>query len=69
MFSHAQRLFRALTVCRSPRDGTVEPRQFNVLANWRREYTMETILVELRRDMTSPINRARRQPPEGSTFQ
>jgi ubiquitin-conjugating enzyme E2 variant len=61
---------RALTprAPRSPRDGTVEARTFPVLANWRREYTMETILLELRREMTSPANRARRQPPEGSCF-
>jgi len=52
----------------SPRDGTVEARTFPVLANWRRDYTMETILLELRREMASPANRARRQPPEGSCF-
>jgi ubiquitin-conjugating enzyme E2 variant len=53
---------------RSPRDGTVEARLFPVLANWRREYTMETILLELRREMTSPTNRGKRQPPEGVNF-
>ena len=52
----------------SQRDGTVEARQFPVLANWRREYTMETVLLELRRDMASAANRARRQPPEGTIF-
>ena len=58
-----------LTPCAcSPRDGTVEARTFPVLANWRRDYTMETILLELRREMASPANRARRQPPEGSCF-
>jgi ubiquitin-conjugating enzyme E2 variant len=46
----------------------VEARTFPVLANWRRDYTMETILLELRREMASPANRARRQPPEGSCF-
>jgi ubiquitin-conjugating enzyme E2 variant len=39
-----------------------------VLANWRREYTMETILLELRREMTSPANRNKRQPAEGLNF-
>ena len=29
---------------------------------------METVLMELRRDMASPANRARRQPAEGLTF-
>ena len=52
----------------SPRDGTVEARQFPVLANWKREYTMETVLLQLRAEMASAANRARRQPPEGATF-
>ena len=46
----------------------MEARQFPVLAQWKRDYTMETILSELRREMTTAGNRARRQPPEGSTF-
>jgi len=53
---------------RSPKDGTVEARQFPVLSTWKRDYSIETILVELRREMASAANRARRQPPEGSCF-
>lgn len=34
----------------SPRDGTVEPRLLPCLANWRREFTMETVLTEIRCD-------------------
>jgi len=48
--------------------GVVDPRHFPLLAQWRREYTMETILTELRREMASPHNRKLQQPPEGSTF-
>ena len=46
----------------------MEARQFPVLANWKREYTMETVLLQLRAEMASAANRARRQPPEGATF-
>ena len=38
----------------SPRDGTVEARLLNVLASWKREYRMETVLTELRRAFVVP---------------
>eukprot|EP00850_Spirogloea_muscicola_P019970 SM000203S06146 [mRNA] locus=s203:76758:83557:+ [translate_table: standard] len=49
-------------------NGVVEPRHFPMLAQWRRDYTMENILTELRREMASPSNRKMPQPPEGSLF-
>ncbi|RMZ56987.1 hypothetical protein APUTEX25_005049 [Auxenochlorella protothecoides] len=48
--------------------GEVDPRGFSVLARWNRGYTMETVLVELRREMASSSNRKAPQPPEGSTY-
>jgi ubiquitin-conjugating enzyme E2 variant len=39
-----------------------------MLAQWRREYTMENILTELKKEMASPPNRKLQQPAEGSTF-
>ncbi|KAK1922658.1 ubiquitin-conjugating enzyme/RWD-like protein [Papiliotrema laurentii] len=38
------------------------------IANWKRDFTLETVLVELRRDMASPSNRKQPQPAEGSEF-
>ncbi|TPX51719.1 hypothetical protein SeLEV6574_g00097 [Synchytrium endobioticum] len=38
------------------------------LDNWKRTYTMETILSELRREMGSPQNKKLSQPPEGANF-
>ncbi|KAJ3236061.1 E2 ubiquitin-conjugating protein mms2 [Chytriomyces hyalinus] len=35
---------------------------------WKRNYTLETILAELRREMGSPSNRKLPQPAEGSNF-
>ncbi|KAG0623355.1 hypothetical protein M758_3G167900 [Ceratodon purpureus] len=52
----------------NPETGLVDPRYSPMLANWRRQYTMEDILVELKKEMASPANRKLQQPPEGSTF-
>jgi ubiquitin-conjugating enzyme E2 variant len=41
---------------------------FRVLGQWNRGYTMETVLVELRRQMASPTNKKLQQPPEGTTY-
>lgn len=49
-------------------DGRVNPAAFKVLSSWSRAYTMETVLVELRRQMASPTNKKLPQPPEGSMF-
>lgn len=35
--------------CVNPRNGMVDPNQLPCLAQWKRENTMETVLIELRR--------------------
>ncbi|RWW15204.1 hypothetical protein GW17_00020971 [Ensete ventricosum] len=42
----------------------VAPGLFPMLANWRREYTMEDILTSLKKEMLAPQNRKLNQPPE-----
>jgi ubiquitin-conjugating enzyme E2 variant len=49
-------------------DGKVDPSKLSVLTNWNRNNSMETILVEIRREMANFNNRKLPQPPEGSTF-
>ncbi|PWN39915.1 UBC-like protein [Ceraceosorus guamensis] len=49
-------------------DGKVNAAALPVLAGWRRENTLETVLVELRRDMAASQNRKLPQPAEGSTY-
>ncbi|KAL2581153.1 hypothetical protein AAZX31_15G180400 [Glycine max] len=44
----------------------VEPKKFGLLANWQREYTMEDILTQLKKEMAAPHNRKLVQPPEVS---
>ena len=46
----------------------VDPRHFHILGNWQSKYTIETILVELRREMAGHHNRKLPQPPEGTTY-
>mmetsp|Transcript_5411 Transcript_5411/g.13185 ORF Transcript_5411/g.13185 Transcript_5411/m.13185 type:complete len:142 (-) Transcript_5411:139-564(-) len=48
--------------------GLVIPNRFHILGKWRREYTIETVLTELRREMASPTNRKLAQPPENSSY-
>lgn len=48
--------------------GRVLASKFDILENWKRTYTMETILLELRKSMASAANKKLAQPPEGSTY-
>ncbi|KAI0286039.1 UBC-like protein, partial [Russula aff. rugulosa BPL654] len=52
----------------SQTDGKVDKNKLPVLANWHRNNSIETVLVEIRREMASFSNRKLPQPPEGSTF-
>ncbi|EYU30115.1 hypothetical protein MIMGU_mgv1a014540mg [Erythranthe guttata] len=52
--------------CVNHETGVVEPRLFPMLSDWQREYTMEDILMQLKKDMMSPQNRKLTQPPEGN---
>jgi len=59
---------RVNMACVNQSNGTVDPRGFAILAQWKEEYSMETILVGLRNEMTSAQNRKLSQPPEGTNF-
>lgn len=49
-------------------DGTVVPDKFDTLKNWKRSYSMETVLLELRMAMASPANKRLPQPQEGTMY-
>jgi len=49
-------------------DGKVDPNGLTVLAYWNEGKSIETVLVEIRREMANGQNRKLPQPPEGSTF-
>ena len=43
--------------------------QWGPLGSWRREYTIETVLESLRREMISAANRKLAQPAEGASYE
>lgn len=49
-------------------NGVVDSRIVPVLARWQRNYSIKTILQELRKAMAVKENQKFSQPPEGSTF-
>ncbi|XP_064940465.1 ubiquitin-conjugating enzyme E2 variant 1C isoform X2 [Musa acuminata AAA Group] len=55
--------------CVNHETGAVEARKFDMLANWQREYTMEDILTQLKKEMAAPHSRKLVQPPEGTFFE
>lgn len=48
--------------------GAVDPTRCTVLKNWNRNYGIETILLELRKEMANGHNRRLPQPAEGSRY-
>ncbi|CAG80163.1 YALI0E29601p [Yarrowia lipolytica CLIB122] len=54
--------------CVNQQSGVVIPANLPCLAHWKRSNTMETVLLELRKDMGQPANRKLPQPAEGSTY-
>jgi len=54
--------------CINAATGVVDNRQVPVLSRWQRDYTIKTVLQELRRIMTLKENMKLTQPPEGTCF-
>lgn len=48
--------------------GNVIPSKFKILSDWKFSYSMETILLELRKTMAEPRNKKIIQPPEESMY-
>ncbi|KAJ7613019.1 UBC-like protein [Roridomyces roridus] len=53
----------------SQTNGVVDRARLPVLANWTRASSLETVLVDIRKEMASPNNRKLPQPPEGTMFE
>ncbi|KAK0254736.1 E2 ubiquitin-conjugating protein mms2 [Friedmanniomyces endolithicus] len=54
--------------CVDPRNGRVDLTRMPNIATWKRDFTMETILIEIRRFMAAASNKKIPQPPEGTNF-
>ncbi|KAF9317496.1 E2 ubiquitin-conjugating protein mms2 [Podila horticola] len=61
-------LSRVNLPCVNQTNGHVDPSKLSCLLNWKRNYSIETVLMELRREMASSHNRKLPQPQEGSMF-
>ncbi|KAF9939529.1 E2 ubiquitin-conjugating protein mms2 [Mortierella antarctica] len=61
-------LSRVNLPCVNQTTGEVDPQKLNCLRSWNRNYGLETVLTDLRREMASPNNRKLPQPPEGTMF-
>ena len=48
--------------------GAIDQNKFQILRDWRSQYTLETVLQELRREMQSNNNRKLPQPTEGACY-
>ncbi|EKX72029.1 ubiquitin-conjugating enzyme, putative [Theileria equi strain WA] len=48
--------------------GFVDPDYFMGLKNWRRQSSIESVLVDIRRQMAAQVNRRLPQPEEGVTY-
>mmetsp|Transcript_121526 Transcript_121526/g.170984 ORF Transcript_121526/g.170984 Transcript_121526/m.170984 type:complete len:144 (+) Transcript_121526:77-508(+) len=49
-------------------DGSIDLSKYNILKNWQKSYSIETILTGLKNEMASSANRKLNQPSEGSTY-
>lgn len=54
--------------CVNQTSGTVDPAKLPCLSQWKRNFTIETILTELRREMSASSNKKLQQPAEGTFF-
>ena len=54
--------------CVNASNGKVDLSKLPSIANWKRDFTMETVLIEIRRYMAAPSNKKLPQPPEGTNF-
>lgn len=49
-------------------NGNVSPNSFKTLSNWQRSYSLEILLLDLRKQMADPANKKLPQPKEGETY-
>lgn len=54
--------------CVDPKNGNVIPSKFKTLSNWQRSYSIEILLLDIRKSMAEPQNKKLVQPKEGETF-
>ncbi|CAB0004762.1 unnamed protein product [Nesidiocoris tenuis] len=64
----ARFMSRINMTCVNSTSGQVDQKGVPLLSRWQRDYTIKSLLQELRRLMTAKENMKLTQPPEGSNF-
>uniref|UniRef100_A0A0K8SMC7 Ubiquitin-conjugating enzyme E2 variant 2 n=1 Tax=Lygus hesperus TaxID=30085 RepID=A0A0K8SMC7_LYGHE len=64
----ARFISRINMTCVNSTTGQVDQKVVPILSRWQRDYTIKSLLQELRRLMTAKENMKLTQPPEGSNF-
>lgn len=54
--------------CVHQSNGRVDLSKLPSIATWKRDFTMETVLIEIRRYMAAPAHKKLPQPPEGTMY-
>lgn len=54
--------------CVNQSNGKVDLSKLPSIATWKRDFTMETVLIEIRRYMAAPAHKKLPQPPEGTMY-
>eukprot|EP00158_Paraphelidium_tribonemae_P000889 Partr_v1_DN23620_c0_g1_i5_m19062 putative Ubiquitin-conjugating enzyme E2 variant len=54
--------------CVNSSNGAVETSKLSCLSNWRRSFTIETVLAELRKEMSTSANKKLHQPADGTFY-
>ena len=54
--------------CVNSSTGQINSASFAIIGRWNATYTIENILIELRKEMNNGANKRASQPPEGSTY-
>ena len=65
---HTRFITKVNLPCVNQTTGVVEPHKFHLFKNWNPTYTFETILVNLKKEMTLKGNKDLPQPDESATF-
>ncbi|GMM32643.1 E2 ubiquitin-conjugating protein [Martiniozyma asiatica (nom. inval.)] len=55
--------------CVDATSGEVNPANFTTLSQWKKSYSLEILLLDLRKLMANPANKKLPQPAEGSTYE
>ena len=57
-----------VNLCFVDKKGRIEAKKFSMLKSWQVSYTIESLLLEIQREMSSAANKKLKQPHEGEYY-